>query len=186
MRTRDPDGKRRQLLEAALAEFAEYGIAGARVDRLAKRAGISAGAVYSFYDGKEGLFEAVYDTIVEETVTGIPIDADNLPEYAGQLYDAGLQYPEVAQFMAWYALERGDNQSVRPIVAKSMAEKVAVIEDAQRRGVVTDRENAGEILALVLVIANMWQRQGKDVHGLVPRGQRRRVIVDAVRQLVTP
>ena len=48
MRTRDPETKRRLLLEAALEEFAAYGVAGARVDRLAKRAGISAGLVYSF------------------------------------------------------------------------------------------------------------------------------------------
>ncbi|MFJ5991714.1 TetR family transcriptional regulator [Lentzea sp. NPDC092896] len=187
MRTRDPERKRQQLLEGALAEFAEHGIGGARVDRIATRAGVSAGLVYSFYENKEGLFEAVYDSIVEQTVTAIPIDADNLPEYAGGLYDAGLQHPEVMRFVAWYALERGDSgQAERPSVAKSMAAKTAAIEDAQRRGVVTGDRSAAELLALVLTVANMWQRLGEDVRGLVAETERRRVVVDTVRQLVTP
>jgi AcrR family transcriptional regulator len=185
MRTRDPEAKRRQLLEGALAEFAEHGIGGARVDRIATRAGVSAGLVYSFYDGKEGLFEAVYDTIVDQVVAGIPIDADNLPEYAGQLYDAGREHPAVMRFMTWYQLERAGN-GVRPVVARSMADKTAAVEDARRRGTVTGRGTAGELLALVLTIANMWQHQGEDVRGLVPEAERRRVVVDTVRHLVTP
>lgn len=187
VRTRDPEGKRQQLLNGALAEFAEHGIGGARVDRIATRAGVSAGLVYSFYDGKDGLFEAVYDAIVEQTVSGISIDADDLPEYAGKLYDAGLAHPEVMRFVAWYALERGDTeQAVRPIVVASMAEKAAAIEAAQRRGTVTAQRTASELLALVLAIANMWQRHGEDVRSLVPEAERRRVVVDTVRQLVAP
>ncbi|MFD2796466.1 TetR family transcriptional regulator [Promicromonospora vindobonensis] len=186
-RTRDPEGKRRQLLDAALAEFSEHGIGGARVDRIAARAGVSAGLVYTFYDGKEGLFEAVYDTIVEQVVSGIPIDVDDLAEYAGRLYDGGLEHPEVMRFMTWYQLERGHRQSeTRATVVESMTEKVTAIEDAQRRGVVTDRQDAAELLALLLTIANMWQLQGEDVRRLVPRAERRRLVVDAVRQLVAP
>jgi AcrR family transcriptional regulator len=186
MRTRDPERKRQQLLEAALAEFAERGIGGARVDSIAKRAGISAGLVYAYHDGKEGLFEAVHDAIVERTVAAVPLDADDLPEYAGRLYDAGLAHPDVMRFLAWYALERGDAHETRPAVAASMAEKTAAVRDAQRRGAVTDRLPAGEILALVLALANMWQRPGEDVRTLVPESQRRRTVVDAVRRLVAP
>jgi AcrR family transcriptional regulator len=186
VRTRDPDRKRQQLLEAALAEFADHGIGGARVERIARRAGVSAGLVYTFYDGKDGLYEAVYDAIVELTVSAIPINADDLPEYAGQLYDGARAHPDVMRFVAWYALERGDDHGVRPIVTASMAEKVAAIEDAQRRGTVTGRARAGELLALVLVIANMWQRGSEDVRSLVPEPERRRAIVEAVRLLVTP
>lgn len=186
-RTRDPEGKRRQLLEAALAEFSEHGIGGARVDRIAARAGVSAGLVYTFYDGKEGLFEAVHDAVVEQVVSGIPLDADDLPGYAGRLYDGGLEHPEVMRFMAWYQLERGHRQAEpRASVAESMTAKVEAVEDAQRRGVVTDRRSAAELLALLLTIANMWQFQGEDVGRLVPHAGRRRLVVDAVRQLVSP
>ncbi|WP_410622862.1 TetR/AcrR family transcriptional regulator [Amycolatopsis sp. cmx-8-4] len=52
MAPRDPEAKRRALLEAALAEFAEHGIAGATVDRLAGRAQCSVGLVYTYFGGR--------------------------------------------------------------------------------------------------------------------------------------
>jgi AcrR family transcriptional regulator len=186
MRTRDPETKRRQLLEAALEEFAAYGVAGARVERLAKRAGISAGLVYSFYENKDGLFEAVYDLIVEMTVAEIPLDADDLGEYAARLYDGGMTHPDVLRFVAWYELERGESAGKRASVSAAMAQKVDAIADAQRRGVLTDRLTAGEILALVITLANMWQLQNDVFLDLAPRERHRATVVAAVRRLTSP
>src|ERR1700761_8342390 len=124
MRSRDPEKKRQQLLEAALEEFGTHGVAGARVDRLAKRAGISAGLVYSFYENKDGLFEAVYDLIVEQAVSTIPTDADALGEYAARLFDGGSAHPEVMRFVTWYELERGDSAAHRAATTAAMKEKV--------------------------------------------------------------
>jgi AcrR family transcriptional regulator len=186
VRTRDPETKRQLLLAAALEEFAAYGVAGARVDRLAKRAGISAGLVYSFYENKDGLFEAVFDLIVEQTVAAIPIDADNLGEYAGRLYDGGIAYPDVLRFVAWYQLERGETAGRRASATAAMAEKVDAIADAQRRGVITDKFAAGQILALVITLANMWQLQHDDFLDLAPREQHRATVVAAVQRLTNP
>jgi AcrR family transcriptional regulator len=186
VRTRDPETKRRLLLEAALKEFAAYGVAGARVDRLAKRAGISAGLVYSFYENKDALFEAVFDLIVEQTVSAVPIDADDLGEYAGRLCDAGLAHPDVLRFVAWYQLERGNPAARRASTTAAMADKVAVIARAQGRGIVTDRIAPGEILALVLTLANMWQLREPEFLDLVEKGRRRAAVVEAVRRLTAP
>jgi AcrR family transcriptional regulator len=185
VRTRDPEAKKQRLFKAALAEFATHGVAGARVERLAQRAGISPGLVYSFYAGKDRLFDAVFERIVELAVSTVPIDADDLPEYAARLYDAGLQHPEVARFMTWYQLERG-SAAVPDVVVASMSEKVAAIRDAQRRGTVTAIMPAGQILALVLAIANMWGQPGEDLVSLVPRTRRRKAVIDAVTRLVEP
>ena len=186
MRSRDPEKKRRLLLEAALEEFAAYGVAGARVDRLAKRAGISAGLVYSFYENKDGLFEAVFDLIVEQTVAAIPIDADDLGDYAGRLYDAGTAHPDVLRFVAWYQLERGDPGARRASTTAAMAGKVTAIAEAQRRGVVTDRLAPGEILALILTLANMWQLREPEFLDLVDQDHRRTTVVEAVQRLTAP
>jgi hypothetical protein len=67
-----------------------------------------------------------------------------------------------------------------------MHEKVAAIAAAQRRGVVTDRFTAGQVLALVLTLANMWQLQGADFLDLVPGPDRRTTVRDAVRRLLAP
>ncbi len=186
MRTRDPDTKRRRLLAAALAEFAARGVAGARVEQIARRAGISAGLVYSFYENKDALFEAAFDWIVEQAVATVPLDADDLAGYAGRLHDAGLAHPEVTRFIAWYELERGGPAARRAATAAAMKSKADAIADAQRRGIVSDRYTAAEILALVLALANMWQRQSGDYLDLVPAARQRALIVDAVRQLAAP
>ena len=186
MRTRDPEAKRRSLLEAALAEFAETGVAGARVDGIAKRAGISAGLIYSFYENKDGLFEAVFDQVVEQTVATVPIDADDLGEYAGSLYDAATAHPQVMRFVAWYQLERGANAETRASTATAMQEKRDAIAEAQRRGTVSNRYTPGQLLALVLALANMWSHQNEDLRGLVPPEAHRATIVDAVHRLTSP
>jgi AcrR family transcriptional regulator len=186
MRTRDPEAKREALVLAALEEFAGHGLAGARIDRIAKAAGVSAGLVYSFYSGKEELFDGVFDAIVATTVDSAPIDADNLAEYAVRLYDLGLQYPAAARFITWYQLERPDPMSDRVSGQAAMTEKVKAVKDAQKRGVVSERFTAEQTLALVLSVANMWHGPGQDGAELVPEQQRRVTIRQAITRLVEP
>lgn len=46
---------RKALLEAAAAAFAEQGLNGAKLDDIAKRAGVTKGAIYSHFNGREDL-----------------------------------------------------------------------------------------------------------------------------------
>jgi AcrR family transcriptional regulator len=174
-----------QLLLAALSEFAEHGAAGARIDRIAKRAGVSAGLVYSFYHGKDELFDRVFEEIVDYTVTEIPIDADDLPGYAVRLMEANAKYPDVARFMMWFQMERGLSPAMRKAVNRSMKTKVAAVQDAQRRGTVSDRLSAAQLLSLVITLGCMWQDPDAWV-GIVAKGKRRQTVEEAVRLLVTP
>lgn len=48
-----------EIVAAALQVFAEKGFAGARLDDIARRAGVSKGAIYLYFETKEDLFEAV-------------------------------------------------------------------------------------------------------------------------------
>jgi AcrR family transcriptional regulator len=56
---------RRHLLEAALLVFAEDGFHGATLDKIAKRAGFTKGAVYSNFASKDELFLALLDERIE-------------------------------------------------------------------------------------------------------------------------
>src|SRR5882757_2692694 len=132
MSERDAEGKRRRLLTAGFSEFAAHGIAGARVDRIAKLAGCSAGLVYTYFTSKDELFEAVFDTIVERALTDPPITADDLPGYAGKLFDANQVYPDVARLITWYQLERPG--TTRPATLEATHAKVVAIRAAQAAG----------------------------------------------------
>ena len=50
---------RNRILESAETEFAEFGLAGARVDRIAERAGINKAMIYYHFSSKENLYRTI-------------------------------------------------------------------------------------------------------------------------------
>src|SRR3954463_8353506 len=52
---------RQKILDAALAEFAHHGLGGARLDRIALRAGANKRMLYYYFGDKEGLFLAALE-----------------------------------------------------------------------------------------------------------------------------
>lgn len=68
---RRPTERPQEILKAALTAFAEHGLAGTRVEDIARRAGVSKGTVYLYFSGKEEIFkEAVLDKVAR-TVEGL-------------------------------------------------------------------------------------------------------------------
>ena len=59
--TRDPDKSRANILQAARTEFARSGLGGARVDQIAKMAGINKRMLYHYFGNKDDLFCAVLE-----------------------------------------------------------------------------------------------------------------------------
>ena len=65
IRKRDPDASRERILKAATAEFAEKGFGDARVDEIARRAGINKRMLYHYFGNKDELFQAVLEEIYD-------------------------------------------------------------------------------------------------------------------------
>ena len=63
---RDPARTRQKLLVAARREFAQAGLAGARVDEIAARAGVNKQLVYHYFGDKDALYLAVLEWVYEE------------------------------------------------------------------------------------------------------------------------
>jgi len=66
-----------KILDAALKEFAEHGLEGARVDRIAKKAKINKAMIYYHYKGKEALYEKVLSSVYNEISSNV---FKNIPE----------------------------------------------------------------------------------------------------------
>src|ERR1035438_1866214 len=56
-----PEVSRAAILEAAAQEFAEYGIAGARTEAIAREARVNKALLYYYFKDKESLYGAVLD-----------------------------------------------------------------------------------------------------------------------------
>jgi AcrR family transcriptional regulator len=60
-RQRDADRSQNTILAAARDEFAEFGLGGARMDRIAERAALNKRLIYYYFADKETLFQAVLE-----------------------------------------------------------------------------------------------------------------------------
>src|SRR5216684_3685384 len=93
----DSAATKRRLLLAATHEFTERGIAGARVDRIALAARSNKRLIYDYFVDKDGLFDAVMNAHIDLIVEAVPIDAADLPGYAGRLSTDSVLRPMPAE-----------------------------------------------------------------------------------------
>jgi len=68
---RRPAERPEEILHAALEVFSEQGLAGARVEDIASRAGISKGTLYLYFSGKEELFREAIRAKMRRTMEGL-------------------------------------------------------------------------------------------------------------------
>lgn len=85
------DKRRFELLDAALLEFAERGFDRTTVTAIARRAGVSQGLVYHYFDSKEELLRAIFErSMVAVRTTLDDAFAAPPPERIGRLVRAAL------------------------------------------------------------------------------------------------
>src|SRR4051794_24720133 len=60
-----------EIVGAAMAVFAERGFAAARLDEIARRAGVSKGALYLYFETKEDLFRAVVHQAIAPNILAV-------------------------------------------------------------------------------------------------------------------
>jgi AcrR family transcriptional regulator len=157
---------KQRVLKAAAAEFAEYGVAGARINRIAETAKASKERIYAWFGDKDALFDHVMHTGLDRLAHAVPIDSD-LVEYTVRLhkYFANDQSAQRVAIWAWLhdvetlgAFSEGRVQGYR--------HKLEVIRDAQERGIVDSTWRAEELLALLLAVASNWERAPAELRTL--------------------
>ncbi|MEU3571799.1 TetR family transcriptional regulator [Kitasatospora sp. NPDC036755] len=107
----DSTATKERILAAAAAEFAAYGVAGARVDRIAAQAQANKRAIYDYFGDKGRLFAAVLERLMADLARAVPpgeAGAEDLSGYAERLFDYHRDHPEALRLLMWEALELGD------------------------------------------------------------------------------
>src|SRR5262245_10484603 len=187
MTVRDAEATRRRLLDAARAEFAEFGIAGARVDRIAANAAANKAQIYHYFGSKDQLFDAVWESIVRQVVEEAPLDTSDLAGYAAQLADGYARHPDLTRIITWQRLERGTDRP-HPFAVASTQGKADAIAQAQADGIVPAHFEPQVLLALILQLAALWAMTSPDVLTVADPSndaQRHQVVHDAVAALLT-
>jgi len=77
-----PEVRRRLLIEAATRCLEKGGIKAFTIDRIRREAGVSRGLINHYFDGKDDLLAAVYQSVLNETMTLHIEQVDGMPEDA--------------------------------------------------------------------------------------------------------
>ncbi|MFE9578999.1 TetR/AcrR family transcriptional regulator [Nocardia sp. NPDC006044] len=102
------DATKQALLRAARDEFAEYGLAGARVDRIAEAAGVNKERIYGLFGSKDKLFDVILiDTMREFMDVVQPLAETDPGRYIGKLFDYHNNNPQLLRLLLWEGLHRG-------------------------------------------------------------------------------
>ncbi|MFG3227259.1 TetR/AcrR family transcriptional regulator [Kitasatospora sp. NPDC048194] len=174
---RDAEATRRRLIAAGRAEFAAHGLNGSRVDRIAAAARSNKAQIYHYFGNKAGLFDAVWNELVEQIVTGVQVDVDDLPGFAAGLSDLYAEYPDIPRIITWQRLERGD--ALNELGVAEVRSRSAAIAAAQARGLVSDRFEPEVLFALLVHLAMLWAAANPEVLavvGLADRERRRETV----------
>lgn len=186
MRTAKGEATKRRILDAASAEFARYGIAGARVDRIAAAAQSNKAQMYSYFGSKDALFDAVFDENIDWIINAVPLDGADLPGYALSLYDAYLDHPELVRLTTWRRLERHPEGDLFADGINHDGHKLDAIRAGQQARHIDPSLDPADVLSIVTAMSMTWSpasvliaanaNEPHEVH------QRRR---DALRATVT-
>lgn len=181
---RDSHATRARLLEAAFAEFAAHGIAGARVDRIAEAAGANKRLIYAYFGNKERLFDEVLRRAEEAGVEAVPFDADDLPGYAGAVFDHLVARPDLMRLRLWQLLERPADGAEPETARRRTADAAA----AQRRGALSREMAPADLLTMVLAAAQAWFWAGQGGGNWSPErlAEHRAAVVETARRLSAP
>ena len=138
---RQPELTRRRIFEAAQGEFAAKGLAGARIDQIAKRAGSNKRMLYQYFGNKEALWllvlERAYEAMREQERL---LDVGRLDPVEGmrQLVAFNIRY--TADHPEFVALLNSENLHQARYLKKSVkvpslySPLLAMISDLLKRG----------------------------------------------------
>jgi len=160
-----------EIVQAAMAVFAERGFAGAKLDEIAARAGVSKGALYLYFETKEDLFRAVVRQAIAPNVAVLQAMAAAHPGPLADLLRVAVQH--IAGIVETTPLggvvkmvigEAGNFPELARVwhdelIAQALGAMSAAIAAAQARGEVRPGEPRTYALQLIapLLVMVIWR-----------------------------
>lgn len=202
-RTQDPDGTRRNIIEVATREFAEYGLAGARIDEIAAATQTSKRMIYYYFGSKEGLFIAVIEEIYRrfneaESELALDLEAptESLVAIVRFIWSYYNRHPEFITLLNSENLHRGKHisKSRRPgeysSPALSLLERV--LHSGARQGVFRGELRARDVYLLIASLGYFYLSNrhtlstflGEDLEAPEALEHWERFVIDSVLRVV--
>jgi TetR/AcrR family transcriptional regulator len=144
------DQTRARILEAAIRQFSENGLAGARTEQIAEEAGVNKALLYYYFQGKEALYdaalEAAADGVRASSMAVLEVDATAGERFLLSVlnhFDRIHTNPGFQSLMQqeMIRLHRGEANALRPLVEKVFRPLMKRIQEVLEEGIA-----AGELI----------------------------------------
>jgi AcrR family transcriptional regulator len=139
--TRDPERTSAAILAASVREFTDKGYGGARINEIAKRAGVNKRMLYHYFGGKEALYLAVLEgayVAIRSAETRLHLadqdPVDGMRELALFTWRYFLEHPEFLSLLSTENLHRAKYLKRSARIFDLHSPLVAVISDLLQRG----------------------------------------------------
>ena len=141
-RTRDADATREDILEAATEEFADKGLSGARIDKIADRTSTSKRMIYYYFGSKDALYRAVLEreyARIRRAEASIALDrlapSKALAELIRQTFDSHLERPNFIRLVMNENIHRAEHLRQVPGLKRLNQEMIESLGQIIARGV---------------------------------------------------
>jgi AcrR family transcriptional regulator len=140
-----PDEKRKQIMDAAIDEFADYGLEKASTNRIVANSGISKGSFYQYFEDKLDVFDHIVTMLGEEKLVffqSMPPPSNNMDTfgYYRWMIKRGMEFnstnPRMVQAVSRVFLGEGQyyGKHFEKYREQSTQAIKAMIEQAMERG----------------------------------------------------
>ena len=148
---RDPERTRHRILAAALEEFSNGGFAGARVARIARRAGINKRMLYHYFGNKEDLFHEIFDRKLQERAGWVGQAPADLGDSLAAWFQMACEDRDFIRLIQWEALRSGDGAVLRePERRAQFARAVGDLRLRQQAGLLPGTLDPGHLLLAII------------------------------------
>jgi AcrR family transcriptional regulator len=149
-RTNDPERTMANIMEVARAEFAEKGLAGARIDEIANATHTSKRMIYYYFSSKEGLYLAVLEAAYREMREHeAELDLDNMPpldalkRLVQYTFDHHRNNEDYIRLVMSENIHRGQYMAQSGLIQELNSPAIGAIASVYARGVATGIFRAG-------------------------------------------
>jgi AcrR family transcriptional regulator len=203
--TRAPEETRRQILDAAVAEFSEKGLAGARVDNIAARTRTTKRMIYYYFASKENLYAAVLERLyggMRDAEQDLHFDdlhpIEALQKIVEVTFDHHAAHPEFVRLVSTENINEARIVSASPTIRARNATIIGILKHILERGMRDGSFRRGlDPLDVHLLISSFCFYRvsnrytlraifGRDLQTPKVAASHRRMISEAVLRYVSP
>ena len=202
-RTRAPEQTRREILEAAIAEFSDKGFDGGRVDDIAGRTRTTKRMIYYYFGGKEQLYAAVLERLyggMRDAEAALELDSlpplEGLARLVEVTFDHHAAHPEFVRLVSVENIHGARIVAASPTIRERNAAVIGTLGALIARGQAEGSFRPGlDAIDLHMLISSFCFYRVSNRHTLTAifgrdltlpavAAAQRRVIVDAVLRYV--